>query len=225
MCYSVMVKQDLQRLALDFNAIIDHSAFAAYEKLQHLNPKRYKSMLEHPRIYPNYFCPIIVSDGRQRSIRPMRYRIRPAGSPQEIPSSYNLFNARLDMLEKRKTWSRLFMRHHGILPVQSFYEWVVRMGKKQVIEFQAEAYEEMLVPVLFDQWTASDGAEAFDSFALITTEPPPEVLAAGHDRCPIFLRPENCETWLHPSQQSRDLIKKILLNPEPAYYQHRDAKA
>ncbi len=35
-------------------------------------------------------------------------------------------------------------------------------------------------------------------FAAVTDEPPPEVSAAGHDRCIIPLKPENLEVWPSP---------------------------
>lgn len=36
------------------------------------------------------------------------------------------------------------------------------------------------------------------SFAVIMDEPPKEIRAAGHDRCPIPLRPDNVDAWLRP---------------------------
>ncbi len=37
------------------------------------------------------------------------------------------------------------------------------------------------------------------SFALTTDEPPPEVQAAGHDRCVIPIKRENIDAWLQPN--------------------------
>ena len=54
----------------------------------------------------------------------MRYRVRPNGSKEEVPTKYNVFNARIDSLEIRNTWAPLFMRNHGIVPLTGFYEWV-----------------------------------------------------------------------------------------------------
>ncbi len=220
MCYSVLVEQDLRRLAKDFDAIIDEAAFKAYAELQTQDPKRFRPLASNPRIYPQYFAPILVSEGKQRLLRPMRYRVRPAGSAVEVPSKYNLFNARLDSLEKRATWSQLFGHRHGILVARAFFEWVTREEKKQVIAFQAREQELLPIPVLFDRWSAPDGQISFDSFALITGEPPEEVLAAGHDRCPLVLPPEAYETWLHPEASSKRALKSLLAHPLALSFTH-----
>ena len=78
----------------------------------------------------------------------------------------------------------------------------------------------MWAPVLFDIWNAPDGSETLTSFAVITTEPPPEVLEQGHDRCPVFLREEYIEAWLNPNGRSKDEIYGMLKEVEPAYYDY-----
>jgi putative SOS response-associated peptidase YedK len=224
MCYSVLVEQDLRRLFVDFDALEDCAAFAHYSELQALDSKRYKPMSTHPRIYPQSFAPIIVADEQQLLVKPMRYRLRPHGSAQEVPSKYNLFNARLEGLETRQTWSALFMRKHGLLVAQAFYEWVLRDGRKQVISFRPREHRDILIPVLYDEWEDPAGRETFASFALITGEPPPEVTEAGHDRCPLFLRRPYIETWLRPWQATRTRMKQLLTDREPAYFEHQNAE-
>ena len=58
----------------------------------------------------------------------------------------------------------------------------------------------MLVACLWSRWTPPAGSDEPDlwSFAAVTDDPPPEVAAAGHDRCIVQLRPENVEAWLTP---------------------------
>ena len=58
------------------------------------------------------------------------------------------------------------------------------------------------------------------SFAAITDEPPPEIKAAGHDRCIINLRPENVETWLTPEGRSAAELQAILSDRQQPYYEH-----
>src|SRR5687768_10439255 len=119
MCYSIMVETDLKRLAKDFDAIVDDEAFAQYAVRSGADPKRYKPIAAHARIFPNYFAPLIVAEGKRRVIKPMRYRVLPSWSEKEIPAKYNVFNARLDALESRRTWKNIFMRRHGILVFQA----------------------------------------------------------------------------------------------------------
>ncbi len=224
MCYSVLVEQDLRSLSRDFDAIIDDSAFEAYQSLRELDPKKFRDLASNPRIYPQYFAPVIVSENGRRHIRPMRYRVRPHDSPTEVPSKYNLFNARLDSLESRATWSKLFGRCHGVLIAHAFFEWVTHENKKQVIAFHARQQKNLPIPVLFDTWTAPDGLESFSSFALITGEPTPEILAAGHDRCPLVLPLSGLDAWLQPQQQSRRTLKSLLHKPVPLTFEAQLAK-
>ena len=59
------------------------------------------------------------------------------------------------------------------------------------------------------------------SFAAITDEPPPEVAAAGHDRCIIPIRPENIDAWLNPDPKNLDAMYAILDDRDRPYYEHR----
>ena len=63
--------------------------------------------------------------------------------------------------------------------------------KNVVLEFKPQT-EPMLVACLWSRWTA-DVALDLLSFATIADEPPPEVAAAGHDRCFIPLKPKHVD--------------------------------
>ena len=59
------------------------------------------------------------------------------------------------------------------------------------------------------------------SFAAITDEPPPEVAAAGHDRCIIPIRAENVDAWLSPDRGNLKALYAVLDDRERPYYEHR----
>ena len=201
LCYSILVKQDIKFLQDEFSATPIVSEFERFESNHKLQPKKYKSLEQNPRIYPGYHAPIITSDRGARFISPMRYRVRPSGSEKEVPTKYNLFNARSDSLTSRKTWQTLFMRNHGIVVFERFYEWVIdrSTGKKKVVSFKPQGHDYMVAPVLYDFWENQDNpSQSISSFALITREPPQEVLDAGHDRCPIFINPDKIDRWMNP---------------------------
>ena len=219
MCYSILVEQDLKHLELTFDALIDHKAFERYEKMNNRDSKKYKSIAANPRIYPNYFAPIITMKQEQRVITPMRYRIRPAGSNQEVPTKYNMFNARVDSLLSRKSWKTLIMRNHGVVGLKSFYEWVVGDdGRKKVIEFTPDSGKILAVPIIYDTWIAPDQSEGFASFAVITRDPPSEVLEAGHDRSPIILPKGSINGWLNPDQNTKSLLESLDQPPEETFH-------
>lgn len=235
MCYSIMVENDLAWLGREFDATLDQDAMATYAALRAKAPKKFKDVAEHPRIYPNYWAPIIVHDQGKLWIRPMRYRVLPAWSPIEIPSQYNLFNARLDRLQERRSWRALLGKRHGLLVFSAFYEWVEdSAGKKHVLKFFPSDRRRILAPVLWDLWEKANfpphevPARPFDrlaSFAVITGDPNPEVLAAGHDRSPIFLRRAAVLPWLRPEGQSQADLLQLLSQLEAVHYAHELAAA
>ena len=77
----------------------------------------------------------------------------------------------------------------------------------------------MLGACLWSRWKGP--GEELLSFALITDEPPPEVAAAGHDRCIIPIRPENLDAWLDPDPARLKMLHEILDDRERPYYEHR----
>jgi putative SOS response-associated peptidase YedK len=87
----------------------------------------------------------------------------------------------------------------------------------------------MLVACLWSRWTGSGGTGSNEpsvcGFAAITDEPPPEVAAAGHDRCIVNLRPENVEGWLTPAGRSTQELQSLLQDRATPLYQHRPLRA
>mgnify|MGYP002265940559 CR=1 FL=1 len=220
MCFSIQVDKDIKKLALTFSATPVVSEFKALQEMKKIS-KKIKLPAVDGIVYPNYFAPVIVSQEKKRFIRPMRYRVRPLGSDKEIPSKYNVFNARVDSLEKRETWSKIFMRQHGIVAFNHFYEWVENEdGKKQLIYFKPQDKEQMWAPCLWDYWKSHDQKIQYFSFAIITTDPPQEVLEAGHDRCPIFLKENQIDIWLNPEGLSKKEIYESLDIQEDVIYKN-----
>lgn len=209
MCFSVQIDRDVNKVAQRLGAQIDKVKFDFFTKKMAEGPKKFKGATEDGRIYPNYYAPVVVMENEKRIIRPMRYRIRPAGSKEEVPSKFNLYNARLDSLLSRRTWETIVGKKHCIIPVISFYEWVSFEGKKKQIQFWPKEKETLWVAGLYDEWSAQDGLDHIDSFAVITTEPPDEILSMGHDRCPITLCESKIDEWINT--KNLNLSKKIEL--------------
>lgn len=221
MCFSVQVVRNLSELVKSFDALIDKPAFEKFNILKEENPQLFRGPDEDDRIFPNTFAPVIIGKetpkGLIRVLKPMRYRLRPHDAFEEVPSKYNLFNARLDSLEKRKSWKGIFGRNHGVFPFKRFYEWVEgESGKKQLVSFFPLKRDFMWAPAIYDFYKGPEGE--FHSFALITREPPSEVLAAGHDRCPLFLQEKNLDLWLTPEGRSISELYDILTPLEEVTY-------
>lgn len=103
--------------------------------------------------------------------------------------------------------------------VDVFYENVDTANRNVVLEFHPEPANPMLIAYLWSKWTAP-GEPDLLSFAAITDEPPPEVEAAGHDRCIVSIKPENVDRWLQPNPQRLDEQMAILEDPVQSYYEH-----
>jgi len=188
------------------------------------------------RIYPGWYCPVMVVENGELVVMPMRYQCRPNGHPAfydvKFPATYN---ARRDNLEGHM-WGDVFGYNHGIIIASKFFENVKRHRFEQrelradekeenmVIEFKPDGLDEMYVACLWSRWK-SPGQPDLLSFAAVTDEPPPEVVAAGHDRCIVPLKFENIDAWLHPDPANRAAQYAILDDRERPFYEHRLALA
>jgi len=173
------------------------------------------------RIYPGWYAPVmVVLDGR-RVVVPMRYRCRLPGWTEEMEKEKpGTYNARRNNL--RRVWGKLFGHNHGIMVVNRFYENVDQSGKKVVLQFDPTPPQQMLVACLWSRTPIPDEPDLW-SFAAITDEPPPEVAAAGHDRCIVPIKPENVDAWLNPNPCDLAAQYNILDDRERPYYQHKMA--
>jgi putative SOS response-associated peptidase YedK len=59
--------------------------------------------------------------------------------------------------------------------------------------------------------------------AAITDEPPPEIAAAGHDRCIIPIREAHLDAWLDPDPKNLTALHAILEDRERPLYEFRMA--
>jgi putative SOS response-associated peptidase YedK len=185
-------------------------------------------------IYPGSYAPVMVERDGQRIVVPMRYQCRLPGWNDAIERRFpGTYNARRDKLEE--SWSKLFGYRHGIMIVTRFYESVARhkMEGRELapgeteesvkLEFDPQPAQEMLVACLWNISPGADHGVDLFSFAAITDEPPPEVAAAGHDRCIIPIKPEHIDAWLNPDPNNLEALYTILDDRARPYYAHKIA--
>jgi putative SOS response-associated peptidase YedK len=183
------------------------------------------------RIFPGHYAPVVVMENGRLVVKPMRYQCRIAGKPASYDVKYpGTYNARRDNLEG--FWKPCFGHTHGVMLVEVFYENVSKAkfegtlwethekDENVVLEFRPSNDELMHVACLWSRWSAP-GQPDLLSFAAITDEPPPEIAAAGHDRCIIPIKPENVDTWLNPDPRDLESLYAILDDGHRPYYEHR----
>lgn len=192
------------------------------EKLDAL--RRAEPIASDQRLFPGSFCHVLIMQGGERVMAPMRYQCRPAGKSssydREFPGTYN---ARRDNLER--FWRGQFGHTHGLIVADVFYENVQGPdGRNRVLAFTPRTGEPMLIACLYSHWTDAAGREPdLYSFAAITDEPEPEVAATGHDRTIINIRPEHIDAWLNPDPSDLAALYAILDDRQHPYYEHREA--
>ena len=190
--------------------------------------KRTERLPRDARIFPGQWAPVMVLQDGRRTVIPMRYQCRLPGWNEIMERKYpGTYNARRDNLEK--TWAKLFGYSHGIMVVNAFFENVSRhkvehralaaaeQEENVVLEFRPNPPHDMLVACL---WSFDERAGLY-SFAAITDEPPPEIAAAGHDRCIIPIKPEHLDAWLNPDPHNLAALYAILDDRDRPYYEHR----
>lgn len=261
-CYSALVRRETKKLG----AALVRDDMDDYERRSRLDPKKYPPLLD--RIFPGSFAPVVYERAGFRQAALMRYNVAP---PEFVRGSreLTLYNARRDNLAS-PFWQHCFMRHHGAILLDGFYEWVqvaqlvsagqvsldaVRAefarqaearrqkiegaGKRYkptpsemksahlrnvVIEFRPKGAADLVVPVIFSE-TLIDG-RLERGFAIVTDEPPSEVVAAGHDRCPIFLTQASTATWLVPeNHEPATLLAALDDRPELTFEHSLDRPA
>ncbi len=233
MCFSVHVEKNVNKLSSQFGAALQTQEAAYLKSLvaERETLKKAKINLKFPdddgRVFSNYLTYVVHDKNDSRVLSPMRYRVRPKNSLEEVPTKYNVFNARLDALETRQNWKNLFMKNHGIVPLNGFYEWVMpqvnqtAQNKVKMIYFYPRHTEMMWAPCLWDEWESADKKIIFKSFAIITDGPPREIESMGHDRCPIFLKADEINDWLNPQKKSKEFIYELLKKREEVYYDYQ----
>ena len=80
------------------------------------------------RIYPGYWCPVVIKEAGRYVARLMRYQCRLPDWTEAIERKYpGTYNARRDNLEK--SWAQVFGYGHGVMVAGAFYEHVDRGGQ------------------------------------------------------------------------------------------------
>ena len=170
------------------------------------------------RVFALRFAPIVMNIGGRNVVRLARYHLRrPGDLPTVDQEKKGLYNARRDNLQHY--WRGQYGHTHAIALMDSFFEYVQRDGRSVELHFRPSGGDAMQVACLYADWRGADGTH-LPCFAVITDEPPAEVAAAGHDRCPINLTPAAAQRWLTPAGRSHQELQAILDDRQRPFYEN-----
>lgn len=119
MCFSALVKKDLEYLGAKYGAVWVREQFDEYFEDSKRDPRKFPPLME--RIFPRHYAPVIVPREGKLHVELMRYFSFTPSFAREPDGHYN---ARRDNLHS-PFWSNAFMKHHGFIVLEAFYEHVL----------------------------------------------------------------------------------------------------
>jgi putative SOS response-associated peptidase YedK len=162
------------------------------------------------RVLPTKASIVIAEINGAVQFQKMTYGLVPNWS-QEAKVKFATYNARVESLLEKPTWKQSFISRRCLVPLTEFIESITEKKYAGHMIRLSEVNGRLLTAAgLWDSWIDPVTGKAHHSFAILTSEPPEFVAEAGHDRCPIFLKPEAFLDWLNPSQKDPVFLLKLL---------------
>lgn len=160
-------------------------------------------------IYPHTLAPVITSENKHKKLELMNYSLIPSWSKTRKPK-FATYNARIEEVLVKPSWKEPFASRHCLVPVVKFYE-SSSSGEFEGhrIGITSKKRELMTAAGIWDQWFDQEKRQWVRSFAILTTEPTEQIIQAGHDRSPIFLKEEAFDGWLNDSMAGDLWIKFV----------------
>lgn len=157
----------------------------------------------------------VITEGRghDRQCHAMRWGLVPGWS--KTPSvPYSTINARAETVAEKPVFRSAFRRRRCLIPASGWYEWQPAVGGRQPWFMHPRRGQGLLAfGGVWEHW-AGDGAEPFDSVAIIVTAAAPS-LQPIHDRMPVLIEAPDYEAWLdHENHDAARL--QTLMQPADA---------
>ena len=111
------------------------------------------------------------------------------------PSDFQAVNARAETAHEKPSFREAFRSRRCILPVNGWYEWPRGAHRAAPFHISDGAGHCLLLAAL---WEPPPPGTRGDTFAVLTTEPRPE-LARIHHRQPSVLEQDEIAAWLDPA--------------------------
>lgn len=191
MCVQFMIRRSLKELSLIYRAEV---------------PEEFDFK---PHVFPRYMAPVIGWNGTARKIKPYAFGLIPHFEKNVRPKSV-FHNARVETVHEKPSFKKAFVKQRCLVPLDSFLEVIwEESGGNHLSRFFPESGGLLTAAGLYSTWRSPEGA-LLPSFTLLTREAPEFIRDAGHDRCPVFLRPEAFSEWLEGGEMAPAELFRIL---------------
>nr|BFD66764.1 hypothetical protein HAGR004_17860 [Bdellovibrio sp. HAGR004] len=89
----------------------------------------------------------------------------------------------------------------------------------------AKSRQPLTAAGIWDSWTDEATGKTFESFAILTAEPPADILEAGHDRCPLFLREDAWDPWMEAQLSPKQTVEFLRNSREVVEFEFEEREA
>ncbi len=161
-------------------------------------------------IAPTTTIDVVMDRGGKRELMPMRWGLIPSWwkkKANEIPAT---FNARAETVATKPMFRSSFRKKRCLIPVSGYYEWMKMPDGKQPFYFTAANSEVLTIAGLWDEWSDIESGRPIKSCTMIVTDAN-EFARKVHDRMPVFLAPDEFQSWLN-GKAGEEILKPATNN-------------
>lgn len=170
-------------------------------------------------IAPGQKAPVIFETNGERHAKLMTWGLIPSWS-KDRKIGYRMINARAETIDEKPSFRNAFKSSRCIIPASGFYEWVSTKSKpdhhkrnlKQPFYIHPKDKNLLALAGLHESWTDPGTHDVLETYTILTTRASTK-LKKIHDRMPVILEPDEEESWLSNSTDTRSLRK--LFDPFP----------
>lgn len=157
---------------------------------------------------PMQHVPVVWREGQATQLGLMRWGLLPAWAKDESMAA-RLNNARAETVAEKPAFRAAWRRRRCLIPMNGFYEWQPRGGRKQPYYFRRPDMALFAVAGIHEQWQPPGQAAPITTFAVMTTAAN-AVMSPVHDRMPVIIPVECYDEWLDPANDTAAGLERLL---------------
>ena len=187
---------------------------------------RYGATLIDPDKYrPSYYyhafglpsLPVICSDSPS-GIKLLKWGLIPSWTKSIEDANvirFKTFNARMESINQKPSFSSSFRSKRCIVPVKGFFEWQ-HVGNEKIPWYIYSSENDIIsIAGIYDNWIENRTGEVFNTFSIVTTEAN-DLMAKIHNsgkRMPVVLSKTSETKWIDLSTSQSDALDLLIPCP------------